>query len=298
MLFFQPSSSERRGLMVLCGVLLLAGAALWLLPRREASEQASPTRAPRYAPRASRSFAQPERRVETFPFDPNTADSAELLRLGLTPAMVRGVYKYRSMGYTYSDPSDFSRVPGMTNGLWERLAPCIRIGREFRRVVPSPRPSRGRHADLTVEAQPLPPRDTVRYPVKLAPGMRVELNGSDTTALKKIPGVGSYYARQIVRYRQQLGGFISLEQLEEIEGIPEGLADYLTLDTTGIRRIEVNRASKNTLVRHPYLRVYRARAVWDHRRKYGPLRSLDDLRSLPDFSEEDIRRLEPYLDFR
>lgn len=298
MQFFQPSSSERRGLLVLCVILLLAGLAVWLLPRKSAEEVPSVAQRPHPAPRVSRPFAQPERRVETFPFDPNTADSTELLRLGLTPAMVRGIYKYRSMGYTYSEAADFSRVPGMTNGLWQRIAPYIRIGREFQRVQPVPRQARVQAATSSLEGPPQPPRDTVRFPVKLASGVRVELNGSDTTALKKIPGVGSYYARQIVRYRQQLGGFVSLDQLEEIEGIPEGLADYLTLDTAGIRRIEVNRASKNVLVRHPYLRVYRASALWDHRRKYGPLRSLDDLRSLPDFSEEDLRRLEPYLDFR
>lgn len=35
------------------------------------------------------------KRVELFPFDPNTADSTQLGRLGLAPYQIRNIYKYR-----------------------------------------------------------------------------------------------------------------------------------------------------------------------------------------------------------
>lgn len=47
-----------------------------------------------------------------FPFDPNTADSTQLLRLGLRPWQVRSIYKYRARGGVYRRPEDFARLYG------------------------------------------------------------------------------------------------------------------------------------------------------------------------------------------
>ena len=38
-----------------------------------------------------------------------------------------------------------------------------------------------------------------------------------------------------------------------------------------------------------------AKAIIDHRRLQGPLHSLSELRLLPDFPAEAIKRLEPYV---
>ncbi len=70
--------------------------------------------------------------VESFPFDPNEADSTQLLRLGLTPAQVRSIYRHRAKGYVYSTPEDFARTPFMTKGQWNHLKPLIRIGDQYR----------------------------------------------------------------------------------------------------------------------------------------------------------------------
>ncbi|MBR7051747.1 MAG: hypothetical protein IKI44_01985 [Bacteroidaceae bacterium] len=72
--------------------------------------------------------------VESFPFDPNEADSTQLLRLGLTPAQVRSIYRHRAKGYVYSTPEDFARTPFMTKGQWNHLKPLIKIGDQYKPV--------------------------------------------------------------------------------------------------------------------------------------------------------------------
>lgn len=52
-------------------------------------------------------------------------------------------------------------------------------------------------------------------------GTVVELNSADTTALKMVPGIGSVFAKRIIKYRDLLGGFYSVEQLGEVYGIDE-----------------------------------------------------------------------------
>ncbi len=302
MSYFEPTSSERRGLAVLAAALLLAvGVALLVDWRGDSNPADGATLRNDHrvvSPRTPRYYAAEERMVETFDFDPNEADSTTLLRLGFAPFQVRGIYKYRAMGGRYHEKADVQRIPGMTNELWDRLAPHVRIAHKYQYVEPQPR-SHGQRAKVDIFDELVQNRDTVRYPVKLEEGQQVSLNEADTSALKKIPGIGSYYARQIVRYRDALGGFVSMQQLQEIEDLPEGVEQWLTLDTSAPpRRIDVNHASKQQLVRHPYVRVYRARAIWDHVHNSGPLRSIDELRQLPDFTEADIRRLTPYLEFK
>ncbi len=295
MSYFNVSSGERRGIIFLCAVVLLAIFVVWLVPRKKNKPADRNVANERYLAKSQRPYAQAERRVETFAFDPNTADSATLLRLGLTPAMVRGIYKFRGMGYAYSEPEDFSRVPGMTNEMWDRLRPYIHIDHRFQRVRQQSRAFADSAAFTSSAAEY---RNNPHFTAKLRRGERVELNGSDTATLKRIPGIGPYYARKIVSYRQRLGGFASLSQLEEIDGLPEGMADYLTLDEAAVRKIDVNHATKRALLAHPYIGVYRAQPIWEYRHNHGSLRSLDDLRKLQGFTEEDIKRLAPYLEFR
>ena len=135
------------------------------------------------------------------------------------------------------------------------------------------------------------------YQPKIRPGEHVVLNTADTTALKTVPGIGPYYARKVVAYGQRLGGYVSVDQLDEIEGFPLDAKDYLTIEGASPHRLNVNTLSLNDLRRHPYISFYQAKAITDYRRLHGPLRSLDDLRLSKDFPPEAIQRLAPYVEF-
>ena len=135
------------------------------------------------------------------------------------------------------------------------------------------------------------------YQVKIKAGEHVVLNTADTTTLKTVPGIGPYYAKKVVEYGQRLGGYVSVDQLDEIEGFPLDAKDYLTIENATPRKLNVNTLTLNELRRHPYVNFYRAKAITDYRRLHGPLRSLNDLRLSKDFPPEAIKRLEPYVEF-
>ena len=135
------------------------------------------------------------------------------------------------------------------------------------------------------------------YQIKIKAGEHVVLNTADTTALKTVPGIGPYFARKVIEYGQRLGGYVSVDQLDEIEGFPLDAKDYLIIEKATPRKLNVNTLSLNELRRHPYINFYMAKAVTDYRRLHGPLKSLQDLRLSKDFPPEVIRRLEPYVEF-
>ena len=179
------------------------------------------------------------------------------------------------------------RLYGLTAGQYRRLEPYIRISDDYRPAAEA----------YPAEPRPAYVRDTTRYPLKLKPGQHVALNTADTTLLKRVPGIGSGFARAIVRYRERLGGFYSTAQLMEIGNFPQSALPYFTADPSLCRKLNVNRLTLSQLRRHPYIGFYQAKTIIDHRRLHGPLRSLDDLRLYKDFPPETIERLRHYIEF-
>lgn len=126
----------------------------------------------------------------------------------------------------------------------------------------------------------------------------MNLNLADTNMLKRVPGIGSYWARRIISYRDRLGGFVSQSQLKEIDDeFPQAAIPYLKIALGDVHKLNVNTLTLGELKRHPYINYYQAKAIVDYRRLRGPIHSLNDLRLSKDFPPEEIKRLEPYVTF-
>lgn len=145
-------------------------------------------------------------------------------------------------------------------------------------------------------------RDSVgwRYPKRIKKDTVIDLNHCDTTDLMYIRGIGRYTAIQIIRYREELGGYYSPSQLTD-EPFARCRLDSLlasfTADTAELQRIHVNTCSIERLQRHPYIRFKQAKELYTHRRRQGRLSSMEDLHDLPYWTDDDLRRIAPYLSF-
>ena len=252
-------------------------------------------------------YAVPSQAVERFPFDPNTADSTQLLRLGLQPWQVRNIYKYRAHGGIYRKKEDFAQLYGLTVKQYRELEPYIRISKDY---LPASTlvGNRGK-ADHTDHGDgsddPISkgngitqnrPRDT-QYPVKIGENEHVALNTADTTELRRVPGIGPYYAKEIVRRGKWLGGYVSVDQLDEIENFPQEAKKYFVIQHASPKKLNVNRLSLQELRKHPYINYYMAKTIVDYRRLHGPIKSLEDLRLSKDFPPEVIKKLTPYVEY-
>jgi DNA uptake protein ComE-like DNA-binding protein len=129
----------------------------------------------------------------------------------------------------------------------------------------------------------------------------VDLNSADTALLMQVKGIGRGYAKGIVRFRQSTGGFVSVDQLSEIYGMrPENIEKirpYCTVNTSLVQKIRVNTASVDRMKSHPYINFYKAKVIYELRRKKGKLRDVNDLKESPEFTDQDLIRLKPYLNF-
>lgn len=222
-------------------------------------------------------------------FDPNTVDSITLRHLGFKGWQAKSLINYRIKGGKYRKPEDLKKLYGMTDSMYSCLAPYIRI---------TPIPTDTTLMDsLATDSIPL---DSIRrkYPPKK--DTIINIRTADTTLLKLIPDIGSYRAHQIVRYRQQLGGFTHVEQILEtpgLENVPDSILRHFILDSIQVQPLSVNQASVKHLSRHPYLRFEQAKAIYEFRRKHIRLDSIQQLRELDGFDEELLQKLAPYLSF-
>lgn len=224
----------------------------------------------------------PSRKVVLTPFDPNLADSIELLDLGLSPYVARNVLRYREKGGRFRTPESFARIYGLTEEQFETLRPYIRISESF-----------GQKTDTSTYVR----RDTFAVVYKYPKGTLVDVGVADTTELKKIPGIGSGISKAIVGYRNRLGGFYSLEQLREVRFVTPEMMEWFKLDSISIRPLPVNRAGLDRLRNHPYLNFYQAKVILEHRKKHGEIKSLSQLSLYEEFTEKDLKRLSAYFSF-
>ncbi len=140
-------------------------------------------------------------------------------------------------------------------------------------------------------------RDTVTWVKKLPVGSVVDLNTADTALLKRVPGIGSWRARRIVQFRGHLGGYSRVEQLLEINGMPDTILHWFEVKTPPLKVLNLNQATVDEMAAHPYLTYKQARVILNHRRKHGALRSLSQLSLYPEFANDTLAWLEPYVAF-
>ena len=298
------TKSQRRALLVVEWVLALGviGLAVW-----KQTPSNSPLKGEKSAQKVSslrgdlEGSLPEEKPFETFPFDPNTADSTALLRLGLSPWQVRSIYRYRAKHGRYHEPEDFMRVPNMTVEQWERLKDFIRISPKFRYVQPKPRralpPRVEVPAEQTLAVADTPKHDLYPRQEKIGQGQTIDINTADTTLLKMIPGIASKRAARIVSYRQALGGFVNVEQAMEAIELPDTVLKYMTVSALPVRKININRLSVQQMMKHPYLNFYQAKAIFEYRRNKGELHSVEELSRLEAFRTTDLDRLRHYVTF-
>ena len=127
----------------------------------------------------------------------------------------------------------------------------------------------------------------------------IGINSADTTELKSLPGIGSFFARNIVEYREKLGGYVESSQLLEVYGFDSvrfaGIFSYIKLDSVATRKIRVNHDDFKTILRHPYIEYDDVKKIVKYRESKGMIKDWESYKNIINRDPDD--RLEMYLAF-
>lgn len=206
-------------------------------------------------------------------FNPNTTSEAGLISCGLSPRISKNIFNYCQAGGSFKVKKDLIKLYSVDDNEFERIKEYIDLPDtiNFKSV------------------KQLQPR-TIEV---------VKLNRCSAKTLMDFRGIGKVLSKRIVSFRDKLGGFYSIKQLEEVYGLSaetiEEVRPNLILDSSQIKKLSLNKASINELSAHPYLNYKQAHAIVQFRRQHGDFSTLEDLHQLQIFDDENIRRIIPYL---
>ena len=124
-------------------------------------------------------------------FDPNTATHKELVAHGIPAKISHTIIKFRNGRKVFHNTDDLLKVYGMTSTLLDSLRDRITLA---------------------------PMEDSVDSTL-LVTSTIIDLSTTTPEELLKIDGIGKYFSEAIVNYRDALGGYLRIEQLEEVPGM-------------------------------------------------------------------------------
>ena len=222
----------------------------------------------------------PENRT-LFQFDPNTLDSTGWVNLGFSPKQVASIIKYREAGAVFRKPEDIKKLFVVDEERYAELAPFIAI-------------------DPQINDKPTQPKfDRTKWEKPEPVLIRIELNSADSTELVQLKGIGSSFAKRIIKYRELLGGYISKDQVLEVYGMDSAryipIELQLEVDTAIRQKMNLNEVEAKELMRHPYLDKNQAVAIVNYRKQHGPFKAISDLRKIHLVKEETYRKIAPYF---
>jgi len=215
--------------------------------------------------------------AERFSFNPNHLPDEDWRRLGLSNNQIKTIKNYESKGGKFRTKADVKKMYCITPEFYASIEPYIQIPDEKKSFKKNEPPTSNFKPQTAV----------------------VELNSADTTELKKLKGIGSAFAKRIVKFRDLLGGFVKKEQLLDVYGFDKEKYDLVSpqvkIDLSKVKKININSASVDDLNKHPYIDKKIALKIFMQRVNKGNYSDVQEILKLNFADEELFAKIAPYL---
>lgn len=274
---------ERRALqwfvLLLFCIIIFPTLYRMLVPPRPFSYSLSPAEKQWVDHHASHTYiSNKEKNNPYFLFDPNTISYDSLMTLGLTEKQAALMIKLRKKGKPFHSPADWLAYPYLSTYRKKALLPWLSI-------------------DTTNPEKPLSEQNPFRK--KYRTQTLIDINQMDSAALEQLPGIGPKLSQRIIRYREKLGGFYSIEQLQEVWGLPDStyqkIKTRLFADSSVIEAADVHSVAEEQLKYHPYIGNRRAGIIIRYRKQEAGRRAKSWTDIIPDITDSTERKLSIYF---
>ncbi|WMJ75450.1 helix-hairpin-helix domain-containing protein [Cytophagaceae bacterium ABcell3] len=227
--------------------------------------------------------AQDHKRNNSYPltsFDPNEIEEEDWLQMGIEPAIAQRIEKYKQKGGVFKEKEDLLKIYNFSHKEFERISDYISI-------------------DLK-ESKTNKHNQSKQVLTDQLQATSFDINLSDTTQLKKIPGIGPVLSSRIIKYRRALGGFHSLEQLYEVYHLDSAIVPKLmerafVAPNFEPAKININTATYKTLVSHPYISPKQASLIVAYRKQHKLYKEPKDLLQVKPLDKDWLQKVAPYI---
>ncbi len=254
--------------------------------KKEKDESSFPAQKKRFVEknknRSNQAKKTVKRKKHVFDFDPNLLSEDSLRLLGFSKYVTNNIVKYRASGGRFKHADDLQKVYGLDSVFFKEIYSLIDI------IFPKTSP----------HSKKVDKKSVVSEKPKLAL-KSIDINLADTTEFKKIKGIGSVYANRIVKFRNSLGGYFSIDQIREVWGISDSLflevKPYLSMGSSTLQKRNINLLDKDLLAKHPYIDWRKAKIITNYKKMHGDFKSMEDFKKLHGIEEGFLDTLTQYF---
>ena len=208
------------------------------------------------------------------PLSIQTASLDELISMGLSRKVAFNIQKFVSNGGTITKAEDLMRMYGMDSLQLNNALPYIIFG-----TLPD-----------TEGKKEFPEKNELKT---------IDLNQASQEDLESLNGIGTYSAERIIKFRNEIGGFISSEQLKDCSCLYpdtyEKIKDQLTVSGTP-QPLLINQVNLDS-IHNPYLNKKMIRLIKAYKKQHGDFQNETDFRKVYPPDSNWCNKILPYLSF-
>jgi competence ComEA-like helix-hairpin-helix protein len=205
-------------------------------------------------------------------FNPNEYSAQDWMNLGLSEKQVAVLLKFTKNGIRSNE--DLKRIFVISDELYA----------------------------LIKDSTFYPERPKTEYAPKVIEEKKVqklEINTASIEDLENLKGIGPFFAKQIIKYRDRLGGFASKEQILEVWKMTidtyDKLIPQIEIDKSKIRKLKINEVTPEELKNHPYLNWSQVNSIIKMRMQRTKFNAIDEIQESKLIDAETFEKLIPYL---
>ncbi len=205
-------------------------------------------------------------------FDPNESTAEELMKMGFPEEISYRIISYREKVGKFSGKSDLFKIYNIDSSFlienWERI------------LLPEKN---------LIETEEIP----------LNKIEQSDINIAGVSDFERINGIGNVFANRIIKYRNSLGGFYSIKQLNEVYNLPDSLIpainQYFLIDKSKLKKLDLNSMTEKELGSHPYINYNLSRAIVNYRKAHDGYSDVTEIREIKLINDSIYHKIYPYL---
>lgn len=221
-----------------------------------------------------------------YPFNPNFITDYKGYKLGMSVAEIDRLLAFRKGNKYVNSPKEFQNVTKISDSLLNVISPYFKF------------------PDWVNNKKGF--KDYKKYSntafAKKEKIVIIDINQASQEDLIKIYGIGEAISLRILKFKESLGGFVSMEQMKDVWGLPDEVIENLNshfkiLALPNLKKIDINNASIKELSQFPYFKYPLSKNIVTYRSMNGDIKNIDDLTKIKGLSIDKANIIALYLDF-
>ena len=221
-----------------------------------------------------------------FLFNPNFITDYKGYKLGMSVAEIDRLLEFRKTNQFVNSADEFQRVTKVSDSLLNAISPFFKF------------PDWVTNRKEKKEYQNFPDKAFAKKEKIIL----IDINQATKEDLIKIYGIGEAISLRILKQKEVLGGFVSMDQMSDVWGLSpeviENLNSHFKINSLPqFKKIDVNNASLKELSQFYYFRYVLAKEIVTYRSMNGDFKNIEDLTKIKGFPVEKAKTIALYLDF-